>query len=154
MKLRLHYEQQHSAESAAAQAQVEGAIKRLTAAVQDAFEAIGTAAKDEAVRTDVKQVGKSLTDALNATFTELSGDVRKVLRRPGGGAAGEPGAESQATPMPEELPSAAGEAGSLQPPAESGSLGPTTPPSDQPPTTPPTSQPPTSEPSRDQPPAP
>jgi hypothetical protein len=51
--------------------------------VQDVFDAMGEAAKDEAVRADVERVGQSLTDALSATFGEVSVEVRRAFDRKG-----------------------------------------------------------------------
>jgi hypothetical protein len=103
LKLKLHYEQQRGEESEQARSEVEGAVKRLADAVQDTFEAMGAAAKDQAVREDVKQVGQSLTDALNATFAEVSGEMRKAFSRPAG--ASSAGASSAgATPAEESRP--------------------------------------------------
>jgi hypothetical protein len=66
-------------DSANARAQTEEAIKQLGNAVQDAFEAVGTAAKDEAVRQDVKQVGRSLIGARRRHLPEVSKQLRTVL---------------------------------------------------------------------------
>jgi|SRR5918993_5000574 hypothetical protein len=91
MELKLHYERQRGADgdqergdSDRARSEVESAAKRVTEAVRDVFEAIGAAAKDPAVKDDVKHVGQSLTDALNATFAEVSADMRKAFSRPTG----------------------------------------------------------------------
>lgn len=81
LKLKLHYEQQQGPDRETAQADVQNAVRRLGDAVQVAFEALGAAAKDDAVKEDVKQVGQSLTEALRATFSEVSGEVRGVLKR-------------------------------------------------------------------------
>jgi hypothetical protein len=80
-KLGRHYEQQSATEGRQAQMETEEAIKRLGAAVQDAFEAVAAAARDEAVRQDVKQVGRSLVGALDVTFQEVSDQVRTTLKR-------------------------------------------------------------------------
>lgn len=108
LKLKLHYEQQRGEEAERARGEVEGAVRRLVDAVQDAFEAIGSAARDQAVREDVKQVGQSLTDSLNATFAEVSGHVRGAMRRPTGGSpADRPSADETGTSgAPEAGPSA------------------------------------------------
>lgn len=79
LKLKLHYEQQRGGDADATRAEVEDAVKRLTETVKDAFEALGSAAHDPAVKADAQQVGQSLVQALNATFEE----VRKNVRRPG-----------------------------------------------------------------------
>jgi len=80
-RLGAHYEKQRAAEGEQARAQTDEAIKRLGNSIQDAFDAVGAAAKDEAVRQDVKTVGRSLITALDVTFREVSGEVRKVFDR-------------------------------------------------------------------------
>ncbi len=81
LRLKLHYEQQR--EDGDAEAAVESAVAKLGTALQDAFDALGAAATDEAVRNDVQQVGQSLTEALSATFAEVSDPVRKAFDRKG-----------------------------------------------------------------------
>ena len=91
-KLGAHYEEQHAKDGDSdltedtydkpASSQPEEAIKKLGEVARDAFEAAGTAARDEAVRSDVKQVGISLLGALEVTFREVSNEVRKVFDRP------------------------------------------------------------------------
>src|SRR5262245_56679870 len=80
-KLKAHYEQQHGTDSEQAQAEVRDAVKRLTEAVHDAFDAIGAAAKDQAVKDDVKQVGQAFGTAVGATFTEISEDLQKAYAK-------------------------------------------------------------------------
>ncbi len=82
LKLKLHYEQQRAEDEAEDEPrpEVKEAVKRLADAVQDTFEAMGSAVKDPAVRADVKQVGQSLTDALGVTFAEVSDELRKAFR--------------------------------------------------------------------------
>jgi len=119
LKLKLHYEQQRGEEGEQARSEVEGAVKRLADAVQDAFEAMGVAAKDQAVREDVKQVGQSLTDALNATFAEVSEEVRKAFSRPTGpssSASGTPADETRTPDAPQAKPPVSG--AQEQPPRE------------------------------------
>jgi hypothetical protein len=80
-KLGAHYEKQHAKDGEQPPTQPDDTIKRLGEAVQDAFEAVGAAARDEAVRQDVKQVGRSLIGALDVTIREVSHEVRKVFDR-------------------------------------------------------------------------
>lgn len=79
LRLKLHYEQQR--EDVEERAAVESAAAKLGAALQDVFDALGEAAKDDAVKADVVRVGQSLTDALSVTFAEVSDDVRKAFDR-------------------------------------------------------------------------
>jgi hypothetical protein len=71
LKLKLHYEQQRSEATEAERVEVETAIERLTEVVREAFDAVGAAAKDPAVRDDVKHVGESVGQALSASFADL-----------------------------------------------------------------------------------
>lgn len=80
-KLGAHFERQRGTDGEQARAQTDEAIKRLGNAIQDAFDAVGAAAKDEAVRQDVKHVGRSLVEALDVTFREVSDEVRKAFDR-------------------------------------------------------------------------
>jgi hypothetical protein len=117
LKLKLHYEQQRGMDSAEAKAEMRDALHRLTAAMDGAFEAIGTAARDDAVKSDVKQVGQSLATALGATFTQVSGELQRAFGKGGPGDAGEPepgapaaGTPGAAAPEPAAAPEAAPEA--------------------------------------------
>lgn len=80
-KLGAHFEKQRGADGEQARAETDEAIKRLGKAIQDAFDAVGAAARDDAVRQDVKLVGRSLVEALDVTFREVSDEVRKVFDR-------------------------------------------------------------------------
>jgi hypothetical protein len=93
-KLKTHYEQQRGQDADQAKAEVRDALHRLTAALDDAFEAIGTAARDDAVKGDVKQVGQSLVTALGATFSQVSAEVQRQFASRTGG----PGDQSGAGP--------------------------------------------------------
>jgi len=98
LKLKLHYEEQQGADRETVRAEVQSAVQRLGDAVQAAFEALGAAAKDDAVKDDVKQVGQALTDALRATFNQASGEIREVLKRRTD--SGPPPSEKSASPAP------------------------------------------------------
>jgi hypothetical protein len=102
-KLKLHYEQQRGADADQAKAEVQDALHRLTGALEDAFDTIGTAARDDAVKSDVKQVGQSLVTALGATFTEVSSEVQRAFAHRGGGPSG---AGAAAPGTPDTAPSA------------------------------------------------
>jgi hypothetical protein len=74
-RLKAHYREQHGEEHSASEA-----VKHLAEAVQDAFDAMGTAAKDPEVKAEVKQVGQSLSRALGTTFADVSDELRKAFR--------------------------------------------------------------------------
>ena len=86
-KLKTHYEQQHGTEGEQTREDLADAAKRLGGAVQDAFEAIGKAAKDKSVQADVKQVGQSVYDALGATFGQVSEELKRSFAQTKGEAA-------------------------------------------------------------------
>ena len=104
-KLGAHYEKQRGTDGAQARAETEEALKRLGQAVQDAFEAVGAAAKDEAVRQDVKQVGRSLASALDVTFRQISSEIRQAFDRSQDRPA-KADAEQKAEPGPKTEPGA------------------------------------------------
>ncbi len=104
--LRTHYERQRGSEGAQTKQELEAAIKQLGSAVRDAFDAVGAAAKDPEVRDDVKKVGQSLSDALGATFGEVSQDLRRTFAQRKGDLR-----EPAAPGAPEAGPSEAGPSG-------------------------------------------
>jgi ArsR family metal-binding transcriptional regulator len=75
LKLKLHLEQSQDSE------EVTEALSRLRQSVQDAFDAAGTAVRDEAVRSDVRDVGRLLTDAVSTTLARVSEDIRDAFAR-------------------------------------------------------------------------
>jgi hypothetical protein len=108
-KLGAHFENQRGPDGESAREQTQEAIKRLGDAVKDAFDAVGAAARDEAVQQDVKQVGRSLVGALDVTFRQVSEEVRKAFDRsapdaPAGGPADEPPAGPTGSPTPPPEP--------------------------------------------------
>jgi hypothetical protein len=80
-KLGAHYQDQHAADGEQAAPKDGDAIARAGDAVHTAVGAAGAAAKDEAVKADVKHVGRSFLGALDATFQEVSGEIRKAVDR-------------------------------------------------------------------------
>jgi len=78
-KLKIHYEQQHGHDGQESRQELVDAARRAGAAVQDAFEALGAAARDSSVQADVRQVGQSLVEALGATLGQASEEVRRAL---------------------------------------------------------------------------
>ncbi len=74
LKLKLHMEQAGTGE-------VPQALSTLRAAVGEAFEAAGNAVRDDAVRADVRECGRLLSDAVSTTFSRVSGEVRELRDR-------------------------------------------------------------------------
>jgi hypothetical protein len=74
LKLRLHYEQSRDSE-------VTEAADRLREGVRDAFEAAGHAMRDEAVRDDVREVGRLLAEAVASALDKVGADLRDAASR-------------------------------------------------------------------------
>jgi hypothetical protein len=68
-KLRAHLSQTDTSE-------VSDALDKLGRTVREAFDAAGQAVRDEAVRSDVRDVGRLFADAVSATFNRAKADVR------------------------------------------------------------------------------
>lgn len=60
---------------------VKAALEKLTNAIDDAFDALGNAAKDPAVREDVSEAGRSLVGALGTSLEQLGDEVRRLMDR-------------------------------------------------------------------------
>ena len=75
LKLKMHLAQSHDEE------EVAEALGKLRQNMQDAIEAAGTAVKDEAVRSDVREVGKLLADAVSTTLTKVTDEIRETFPR-------------------------------------------------------------------------
>ncbi|MDQ1286602.1 MAG: hypothetical protein QG622_167 [Actinomycetota bacterium] len=78
-KLKVHYDEQHGSEGQQTREELAEAARRLGGAVQDAFEALGTAARDKSVQDDVKQVGQSLAEALGATLGQATDELKRAF---------------------------------------------------------------------------
>ena len=73
LKLKVHFEK--------AQSEVEGehvrdAVEAAGAGVQRAFDALGEAVRDPAIKEDVRRAAASLSDAVSNTFAELGDQLR------------------------------------------------------------------------------
>jgi hypothetical protein len=79
LKLQLHFEQA-AAEGRDDEAKVKEALRAIGDAVEKAFGALGAAARDDAVREDIKDVGGAVSEALDATFAELGDRFRSVVK--------------------------------------------------------------------------
>lgn len=121
-KLKVHYDSQHG-ESEQTRAELTDAAHKLGAAVQDAFEAIGAAAKDRAVQDDVKHVGQSLAEALGATLGQAADELRRAFSERKGSAPAATSATS-AEPGTTEAEAGVSEPLAAEPPAPESSTGP------------------------------
>ncbi len=72
LKLELHFEEERSDDDQETTAMV----KRLVDLVEDAFESVAEAAKDEAVRDDVRRAAGAFADAITVTVGEAGEEIR------------------------------------------------------------------------------
>jgi hypothetical protein len=99
-RLKQHLDQERQGGEATgeqANRDVKAALEKLTSALDDAFDALGRAAKDPAVRDDVSDAGRSLVGALGTSLEQLGDEVRRLKERKKRGDAGG-GAEAGTTP--------------------------------------------------------
>lgn len=76
LKLKLHLEQEQDAEQTEREAgDTKALVDDLGRKLTDAFESFGNAAKDPAVREDVKDMGRLFKDALVDTFHAVGAEV-------------------------------------------------------------------------------
>lgn len=76
LKLKYHAEQAAGEERTT----FTSALDSLSASIDHAFEALKAAAKDEALKDDVKSVAAALSGAVSETLTGVGQGVRKVLK--------------------------------------------------------------------------
>jgi hypothetical protein len=73
LKLKLHFEQ------AGAGKEAEEALERMGVAVRQAFDALGTASRDPAVRNELDELGSALGDAFGSSFAEVSERLQRCF---------------------------------------------------------------------------
>ena len=56
-------------------------FERAGEALEHVFEALGAATKDEALKADAKEAGRLLVEAVNATFTQASSELKDRINR-------------------------------------------------------------------------
>lgn len=84
LKLKLHLEQEDdAADDTSKPGDTRAAVEELGEKIQEAFAGFGHAAKDPAVRSDVKEIGTLLKDAMVNTFTEVGAEVGQNLKKAG-----------------------------------------------------------------------
>jgi hypothetical protein len=110
LKLKLHLEQEDDDANERQPGSTRKAFEDLGDRLEDAFEAFGNAAKDPAVRADVKELGVLLKDAIQESLSGVGAEVRqagermKEGRSRGGDTAtgGEGGADSPIKDSPDD----------------------------------------------------
>ena len=83
LKLKLHLEQEHEADEDGDSSlnDAKAALEEMGTKLQDAFDSLGNAAKDPAIRADVKDLGLLLRDALNETFSTVGAEVGQIIKK-------------------------------------------------------------------------
>lgn len=94
--LKKHYEARHEADVEPEAKPVAEAFARVGEALQGAFDAMASAAKDPVVKDEVKQTGRSVADAMAATLSEVSEGVRRAFE---GERGDEPATTEEPTPQ-------------------------------------------------------
>ena len=104
LKLKLHLQQEADDDDDREPGSTRAAFDDLGDRLEDAFEAFGNAAKDPAVRADVKDIGLMLKDAMQETLSGVGAEVGERFRTDGGtGSAGsDPGSDSPFKDSPED----------------------------------------------------
>jgi hypothetical protein len=77
LKLKLHAEQAAGEEKAIAS----DALRSLGDSLENAFEALQSAAKDPAVKEDIRNVAQTLSGAVSSTLSGLGSDLRESVGR-------------------------------------------------------------------------
>jgi len=76
LKLKLHLEQEKDESQPREPGDTKALIDDITNRLNDAFDSVGNAAKDEAVHDDVKDMGRLFRDALVTTFNTVGAEVK------------------------------------------------------------------------------
>jgi hypothetical protein len=85
------------------QAAMRKALRRLGQAAQQLGDQAGEAVRDPAVRESAQRAGRTLADALDATFTELGDDLRGRFRARRGSGPADPDSPTQQPPPAKEI---------------------------------------------------
>ena len=106
LKLKLHLEQEQVDGEATSESlnDAKAALEEMGTKLQDAVDSLGNAAKDPAIREDVRDLGMLLRDAMNETFSAVGAEVGQVLRKTKGEVASEaePGSDAGEAPATDE----------------------------------------------------
>ncbi len=83
LKLKLHLQQEDDEAGEREPGSTKAAFDDLGERLEDAFEAFGNAAKDPAVRADVREIGLMLKDAMRDTMSNVGAEVGDRFRQAG-----------------------------------------------------------------------
>ena len=93
LKLKLHFEQAAKEGRPEDEDKIKQALRTVGDAVEQAFTAVASAARDDAAREDVRGVGRSMMNALDDSFAQLGDRFRSTVAREGSDPGEGPGAE-------------------------------------------------------------
>ncbi len=94
LKLKLHLQQEDDEAGEREPGSTKAAFDDLGERLEDAFEAFGNAAKDPAVRADVREIGLMLKDAMRDTMSGVGAEVGDRFRQAGGSSGSSDGSAS------------------------------------------------------------
>lgn len=81
LKLKMHFEQAAKEGRGEDEDKIKEALRKVGDAVDQAFTAMGNASRDDAVREDARDVGRSMRDALDASFSKVGEQFRSAVKR-------------------------------------------------------------------------
>lgn len=79
LKLKLHLDQESGENSGTSDTRA--ALEEMGDKVQDALNGFGSAAKDPAIRADMKDIGVMLRDALTASASNVAGEAERMFKK-------------------------------------------------------------------------
>ncbi len=86
LKLKLHLDQERDeTDTTTTPGATKAAVEDLGNRVQDAFASFGTAAKDPAIHTDMKEIGALVKDAMMEAFSSVGAEVTDRFGKTDGG---------------------------------------------------------------------
>ncbi|MEM7091827.1 MAG: hypothetical protein AAF567_02395 [Actinomycetota bacterium] len=80
-KLKHHLEQEAAVDGEPADASTQNAFDELSGRVRDAFDAFGNASRDDAVRSDVREIAEALQEAIVETFKAAGAEFEDLMER-------------------------------------------------------------------------
>jgi hypothetical protein len=102
LKLKMHFEQAAKEGRPVDEDRVKESLHKVGDAIEQTFNALGAASRDEAVIQDVKDAGRSTIDALDATFSELGERFRAAVKPAEGSVAADAEDSSTAAAAPHQ----------------------------------------------------
>jgi len=64
-------------------AKVNDALHQISESLDAGFKALGDSVRDPAMRSDLKEAGAAIADALSSTFKDVADELKKAVKRDG-----------------------------------------------------------------------